>query len=236
MEKILELLGIQNLDESKQTEIKEKLDTIVETKVLEGVKEKEEELKESLTEEYEDKFNKYKDQITEQFSNFVDEVLEEEMQIPEKVVEYARKGELYEDVIETLKTKMAIDEGHIDDDVKELLKESKEEIEKLKDQVNKIQSKNYELEEDAKEFAANIYLREKCEGLDLKKQEKVMGLLEGITNTEEIDKKFAVIVESFDDKNEDDLNEDENGKGEDNLNEDDQDVEPDDAFSKMKKY
>ena len=240
MEDILEMLGVQNLDESKQTEIKEKLDTIIETKVLEGVKAKEEELKESLTEEYEEKFNTYKDKITEQFSSFVDEVLDEEMQIPEKLVEYARKGELYEDVIETLKTRMAIDKGYIDDEAKGLMKESKEEIEKLKDQVNKLTSKSMGLEEDAKEFAANIYLREKCEGLDLKKQEKVLSLLEGITDKEEINKKFDVIVESVGDSSSDktDLNEkeDTNGKGkEKNLNEDTDD-EPEDAFGKMKKY
>lgn len=210
MKTILEMLGIDKLDESKQDEIKQKLDEVVDLKVTEKVKEKENEMKETLTEEYEQKFEDYKNSITEQFSNFVDEVLEEEMAIPEKIKEFARKGELYDEVMEILKTKMAIDEGHVDDEMKELLKECKTEITSLKDQTNELISENMKLKTDAKEFAAALYVREKCEGLPLKQREKVTSLLEGVTDKEEIDRKFDVIVESTDDNGKLD---EEQGKG-----------------------
>jgi len=224
MDKILEMLGIDKLDESKQTEVKTKLDEIVQVKVDEKVKEKEKELKDQLTEQYEEKFEEYKTDITEKFSNFVDEVLDEEMNIPDNVKEYARKGEIYEDVIEQFKTRLAIDEGYIDDEVKGLLKECKTEINTLKESVNSLTSENMELKQDAKEFAANLYLREKCDGLTEKQKDRVLSLLEGVTSKEEIDRKFDVIVESTEEDTTDDttdLNE-ENGKGQDEevVNED----------------
>ena len=46
--KIFNMLGIDKLDESKQDEIKTKLTDIVQLKINEGIKDKEEELKTSL--------------------------------------------------------------------------------------------------------------------------------------------------------------------------------------------
>ena len=103
--------------------------------------------------------------------------------------------------------------------MKDLLKECKTEIQSLKDQTNELTSDNMTLKMDAKEFAANIYLREKAEDLPLKQKERVFSLLEGVTDTKEIDKKFDVIVNST--KNDDDaddkdnLDEDKNGDGDD---------------------
>lgn len=237
--KVLESLGVDKLDESKQNEVKEKFDTLVETKVDEGVKEKEDEIRQELTETYENKFEEYKKDITEKFSDFLDEVLEEEMEIPDKVKEYARKGELYEDVIETLKTRMAIDEGHIDGEVKDLLRESKDKIAELKEQVNDLTSKHMETRKDAKELAANVYLREKCEGLTVKEQEKVLNLLEGVTDKEQIDKKFDVIVESArEEENKDgkELNEDGTGKETTDSQLQENQEPQNDPFSNMKSY
>lgn len=238
--KILESLSVDKLDESKQNEVKEKFDTLVETKADEKAKEKEKEIKEQLTEQYENKFEEYKQDITEKFSNFLDEVLDEEMQIPEKIKEYARKGELYSDVMDTLKTRMAIDEGLIDDETKNLLKESKTELTNLKDQVNKLTSENMELKKDAKELAAGLYLQEKCDGLTLKQKERVTSLLEGVTDKNEIDRKFDVIVESTNEggTDVDNVNEDDtSGKGKENTDSQEQDsVNENDPFSKMKSF
>ena len=211
MDEILKMLGIDKLDESKQTEIREKFDTLIQVKVDEKVVEKQEEMKDSLVEEYENKYNEYKEDMTEKFSNFVDDVLDEEMSIPDYIKEYARKGELYTDLIEQFKIRLAIDENVVDEEMKDLLKECKTEIQSLKDQTNELISDNMTLKTDAKEFAANIYLREKAEDLPLKQKERVFSLLEGVTDTVEINKKFDVIVESV--KNDD-------GAGDkDNLNE-----------------
>lgn len=197
MEKILELLGIGKLDEAKQTDIKEKLQDLIDIKVTENVNSRLTEEKEMLVEHYESKFEEYKEDITSKFSAFVDEILETEMVIPEKVFQYAKKGEIYEEAIEMLKTKIAIDEGVLDEEAKELLTEAKEEIKSLRSEVNSLYNKNLQLGQDARELSAHLYLRKKCDGLLESQKVKVIPLLEGITDRKEIDRKFKLIVDSL---------------------------------------
>ncbi len=226
MENILKMLGIDKLDEEKQNEISQKLSEIIDVKAQEKLKEKETELKESLTEEFATKFEDYKNDITEKFSNFLDAVLDEEMQVPENIVEYARKGEMYDELIEAFKAKLAIDEGVLDEEVKNLLKECKDEITKLKNEMNGLIKENIETKSDAKEFAAKLYMIEKCEGLDLHTKEKVLSLLEGLNEKEQIDKKFDIVLEVV---------KDEKKKDDDDDDDDDGDLDDEEKKKKKKK-
>lgn len=200
LERVYEILQLDKLDESQQKDIKSKINEVVQMKAKEmaneSAKKAVDEIKEELVQDYEKKYEDYKDEITSKFSNFVDEILEQEMQIPEKVYEYARKGELYEPIMEQLKVKLGIDEGAVNEEAKNLLRESKDEITSLKDQVNELRKKKSELEEDAKEMAVNLYLRKKCEGLSEGVKNKVINLLEDVKSKEEIDRKFDLIVDS----------------------------------------
>ncbi len=199
IDKILEMLGVEKLDESKQTDIKETLQTIIEAKAAEMSVEKVNESlkveKEKLVEEFEQKFETYKEDVTSKFSNFVDSILEEEMTIPERVMKFARMGELYEDLIDQFKIRLALDEGLLDKEAKIVIKEAKEEITKLRDELNESIGKNLDLEKDARELATNIYLRQKCDGLTESQKTSVMSILENASR-EEIDKKFDVIIEA----------------------------------------
>jgi hypothetical protein len=115
-------------------------------------------------------------------------------------MKYAKVGELYHDLIEQFKIKLAIDEGVLDDEVKGLLGEAKEEILSLKSQVNKLTGEKMTVEEDAKQMAAHIYLRKKCDGLVESQREYILNLLGDITDAKEIDRKFEYAVkmsESF---------------------------------------
>ena len=200
IEKILEMLGVDKIDESKQTEIKDILATIIETKAQEvadgKVQESLEVEKVKLVEEFETKFEVYKEDVTSKFSSFVDSILEEEMVIPEKIIKFARLGELYEDLIEQFKVRLAIDEGLLENEVKEMLKEAKDEINELRGQFNEVTGKSLELEKDAKEMASHIYLRQKCDGLTESQKKSVMGILEG-ADKEQVDKKFDIVLESL---------------------------------------
>lgn len=200
IEKILEMLGVEKIDESKQTEVKEYLETIIETKTEElsqnKIEESLNEEKEKLVEEFEQKFEDYKEDVTSKFSNFVDSVLEEEMVIPEKIVKYARLGELYEDLIDQFKVRLAIDEGLLDEEVRNMLGEAKGEIESLRSEVNELTGTKLQLEKDSKDLATHIYLRKKCDGLTENQKTSVMGILEG-SSKEIIDKKFDIIIESI---------------------------------------
>lgn len=214
MNKLFELLGVNKLDESQQSEFKERFDTLVEARVAEKVNEKLESEKEQLVEQFEMKFEEYKEDITSKFSNFVDSVLEEEMQIPDKVYEYARKGELYADLIEQFKIRLGIDEGVLDEEARSLLKEAKDEIIKLRSQLDEKYEETMTLSEDAKELATALYLRMKCEGLTESQKDYVISVLEDEKDREVIDRKFDIILESMDLYEEDDM-EDEDDEDED---------------------
>lgn len=209
--KVLEMLGVDKIDESKQSEITETLTTIIEAKAQEMANNKVEESlvleKEKLVEEFETKFEDYKEDVTSKFSNFVDSILEEEMVIPEKIVKYARLGELYEDLIDQFKVRLAIDEGLLDSEVKGMLKEAKSEIQSLRDNVNELTGTKLQLEQDAKEMATHIFLRKKCDGLTESQKTAVMNILEG-SNQDDIDKKFDIVLESLGSTEGDNLNED----------------------------
>jgi hypothetical protein len=195
LDEITKLLGVEKLDEAQQISIKEKLDTIIDVAARERADELLKEEKEILVKDFESKFEDYKGDITSKFSNFVDSVLDEELEIPEKVLKYAQKGELYDDLIEQFKIRLAIDEGVLDEEVKSLLKEAKDEILELKKQINASIAENMELKEDATEMAANLYLRKKCDGLTESQRVRIINILGDIKDKGEIDRKFKYVVE-----------------------------------------
>jgi len=236
MDKILEMLGVQKLDESAQAEIKTKLQDIIEIKAKEMSESTINEEKERLITEYEEKFEEYKNDITSKFSNFVDSILDEELEIPEKIMEYAHKGELYSEIIEQLKVRLAIDEGVLDEEVKNLLREARDEIANLKEELNEKISSEMELREDAEKMASALYIRKKCDGLTESQKSKVVSVLEGITDKDEIDRKFDIIVENIN-TNDDVVEEEVEGSGvTEVINEDNQKVEEGPFDQYMKEY
>ena len=217
MDKIYEILGLTNLDESVQTEVKQKLSDIIDIKAKEVSESLLKEKKEELITEYEEKFEEYKSEITSKFSNFVDSILDEELSIPENILEYAHKGELYSDLIEQFKVRLAIDEGILDDEVKGLLREAKEEIISLKEEINNKTAIELEQQNDLQEMSAALYIRKKCDGLTESQKTKIMSILEGITEKSEIDRKYNVILESINEKEEMEEEEETLGEGHENV-------------------
>ncbi|MCK5020799.1 MAG: hypothetical protein KAS32_27505, partial [Candidatus Peribacteraceae bacterium] len=201
MDKIFEILGIEKLDESKQESLKDTLKTIIEVKAQEIADAKVEEVleskKTSLKEEFDTKFAEHRDSITSKFSNFVDTVLDEEMKIPATVLKYAKQGELYHELIEQFKTRLSIDEGMISGEIRDMLKEAKSEIESLREKLDESTGKNLELGQDASEMAAQLYVREKCDGLTEAQKKYVTNLIGDELVKENIDKKFTLIVETM---------------------------------------
>ena len=227
MDKLLEMLGVEKLDENAQGKIKEHLDTLVEVKAKDLSKSKLDEEKENLVRTYEEKFEDYKEDITSKFSNFVDSILDEEMTIPEKVIEFAKKGELYHDLIEQFKVRLSVDEGLLDEEVKGLLKEAKDEIISLRSELDEKISKELELERDTQKLASTLYLRTKTDGLTESQKTHVFEILEGETDKEVIDRKFPIIVENIktvseeDGKKDDDEEDDDEKKKKEKKDDDD---------------
>lgn len=219
MKEIAKLLGVEALDESVANEVETKLATLIENKVGEKVEvlatekaevlaktmveealvEEKETLKEALVQEYEEKFEDYKETLAEKFSLFVDDILAEKLEIPEVIKEYARKGELYSDLIEQFKVRLGIDEGLVNEEAKDLLSEAKDEILKLRDEKNALTEKYLSGKALLHEASVALYLHDKCEGLTESQKEKVFTILEGINDKEVIDRKFDIIIETLTD-------------------------------------
>jgi hypothetical protein len=196
IDEILKLLNVDALNESQQDQIKQKLNDIIEIKVKEQSDKELVREKEALLESYEVKFDDYKKDITAKFSNFVDSILDEELVVPQNILEFARKGELYSDLIDQIKVRIGIDEGILDKEARELLREARTEILKLQKETNELTKQKLVYEADAKDFAAEIYKIKKCEGLPLKQKAHVLSLMEGVTSVPEIDRKFKLITKS----------------------------------------
>jgi len=204
LSEILKLLGINKLEEADQKVVEDKIKILLETKVNEVVVEKLEEEKEKLEGEYDDKFDEYKDYITETFSNFVDSILDPKLEeLDEDIKEYARKGQLYGDVIEQLKVRLAIEEGALNDEVNDLLTEAHSEIQALRKNNDALKVKNLELQKDAKDLSTYVYINKKVTGLTEDQRIKAVALLEGLDTSEKIDAKFELIKETFNIKTDD---------------------------------
>jgi hypothetical protein len=234
MDKLLEILGANKLNEDDQSQVKERLETLIEVKGQELSQSKLQEAKEQLVESYETKFEEYKEDITSKFSNFVDSVLEEEMTIPDKVLEFAKKGELYHDLIEQFKIRLSVDEGLLDEEVKNLLKEAKGEILKLRSDLDENIAKNLEVISDAQELASELYLRRKCDGLTESQKKRVLEMLSGIKDRAEIDRKFDIVLEAYDDKEEKDDEEEEDDEKKEKKKKDKEEEEEDEDEKKKK--
>ena len=230
MDKLLEMLGANKLDESTQKQISEKLETLIEVKAQEKVNAILKEEKDKLVESYEGKFEEYKEEITGKFSNFVDSVFEEELTIPDKIIEFAKKGELYHELIEQFKIRLSVDEGLLDEEVKGILKEAKEEILELREKMNKQIEENLEIRKDTQELASEVYLRRKCDGLTEGQKKYVMEMLDGVLDKSEIDKKFEVILEAY--KEDDEEEEDDDEKKDEKKKVDEEDDEEEDDEKK----
>lgn len=217
VKEIAKLLGVEALEESVISEVETKIANLIDTKVNEKVEalatekaevlaksmleevieEEKEAVKEDLVKEYEEKFETYKDTIAEKFSIFVDEILAEKLTIPEQVVEFARKGELYSDLIEQFKVRLGIDENLVNDEAKALLGEAKDEILKLRNEKNGLTEKYLTGKQLLNEASVALYLHEKCQGLTESQKEKVFTILEGINDKDLIDRKFDTVVEAL---------------------------------------
>ena len=236
MTKIFEILKVDQLDESAREDVAKYLGEVVELKAKERAVELSEgvlaEEKERLTEEFAAKFEEYKDDISDKWSGFVEKVIEEEVQIPDSVKQFAALGETYQPLLEAIRTQLAVSEGSVDEEAKALLREAKEEIVSLRSDVNRLMSENMTLTEDAKAMATHIYLRKKCDGLTEAQKTTVMTMLSDLTDVKAINEKFEFVLENI-------LNEKKKAKkeedDEDKEDEDKEDCDDEDCEDKPKK-
>lgn len=204
-----------SLDESIVQELQQLVNEIVDTKVdiVAAQKVKDaldptiEEAKQQLANDYMNKFEDYKLDTATKFSNFCDEVFNTELNIPDEIKEWAHKGQRYADLIEQIRARVIVDEGGVNAEVAATLQEARDEITKLRDELNKQISENVSMKdeytktlEEAKakieELGSHVYISEKCEGLSALNRTKVMNLLKGETDVAKIDERYEFIIKN----------------------------------------
>jgi hypothetical protein len=197
MDKLLKLCGIANLSTEDYLKVRAEIDSYIAKVFEKKFKAKMNQRTHELQENYDEKFEDYKQDLADQFADYIHEVVEEEIQISEEIQTKARLGHLYGPLIDQMKTVIAVDEGLLDEEVKQTIFNAKSEIEELTEQINNLTAKNLELRQDARRMAHWIYLHQKCDGLPEAQKTKVIGLLEDINDKKVIDKKFDIIVETL---------------------------------------
>jgi len=108
----------------------------------------------------------------------VKEVMEITNKEYERLRFYARKGKLYNDLIEMFKIRMTVDAGLLDEEVKNLLTDAKNEIIKIRKDMNKLIDENLTIKSYAQTMAKQLYVNfELLKVKDNTKKEKLKSLL-----------------------------------------------------------
>jgi len=143
----------------------------------------------------------FKDKLSDTTARTINEIIEEDLTIPDKVMEFASKGELYDDLIKQFKIRMSVEEGMIDEPVKKLLKESKQEIVRLRDNIRKVKASTSAVKEDLATMSKQLYIQKRLDEMqtgNTAKQRVKKILLEGdISHMSEsdIDNKIDLLIE-----------------------------------------
>jgi len=206
MDELKKLFESLEVDKEALDEVVKKAQTLVDARVKDQTETIREEIQNQVNEEnekwkeeqiqvFEEKYEEYKETMTSKFSEFVDHVISEEIKIPEKVREYARKGQIYEPIIEEFKSKIAVDQGLIDEEVKSLLSEARDKIVELQGKYDETFGESLELSERLRKAEVKAHLLEKCEELTLEQRKFMVRVLSDAESVEEVDEKFETILE-----------------------------------------
>ena len=155
----------EEIEESaeKLAKIKGKLDDgHMEDLVREKVDEKTDEIKVAVEKE----LNEAHEADLAKFSDFVNQIVEEMLsELDEETLYYAKLGEGYEDIIESIKERIMIQEGTLPEEVKELMTTSKEVIEKLETQQDEIMAENLDLKLELNKKKTELLVTEKTKDI-----------------------------------------------------------------------
>lgn len=150
--------------------------------------------------EIENDVEAYKDKLSDATAKTINDIIEEDLEFPEKVLKYAATGEFYQDLIDQFKIRMAIDDGLVNEEARELLREAKQTILNLRSNIAKAKASTKCVREDLKIMSKQLYIHKKLDEVktDTAKKRVKRLLLESETidsMTEyEIDRKIAEII------------------------------------------
>ena len=136
-----------------------------------------EEMKTTSLDEVKKEVEVFKEGLVEKISSFME--IELEKMIPQDIAEKVAKAEIYEPIVEGFKATIARYGIVLESEGMTLLKEAKEEIEKLRSDVDEITKSNLEMKNESEKTAAVMTLHEKMNGLTEDQQKKIVTIFKG---------------------------------------------------------
>lgn len=194
-----------------ESETKEKYDTILaektqefESKVTsleESFVAKVEEFKTTLTEETQEKVSTFKDEKEAELETFVEGIIEKldeyldleiSKALPDDQIENSAKIAVLEPIVHGFKSVMQENYIKFDEEQFGLLKESRSEILKLRDQLAESVKDQMDMNKSFKSLEKDVKISKVCEGLTESQRERASKLLEGC-DASEVEKRFSMI-------------------------------------------
>jgi len=176
---------------AKEVEFKAKYDLISEEFVATQLAEKEAELQTKLNEENAEWRKEFESGIIDKVDQFLDSQID--AKISDALLEDVAYLQIAKPIVESIKR--VYEENHIviDSEGTKIIKEAKEEVESLKEQLSESIATSMENEKLAKVAATKLLIKESVEGLSVEQTERVKTLFEG-KDFEEVQAKIGTYV------------------------------------------
>ena len=144
-------------------------------------------LKEATVKVLKSEKESYKNGLVEKLDRFLDAEIKNV--VPQTLIEAAAKVKVYEPLVESIKNTFAMKGIEVDSKGFGILKEAKDEITKMRKDLNKVIAEKIELEKHSEKLLTKYLLEKKCTGLTLEQKERVSSILKG-ASLDEMEKKF----------------------------------------------
>lgn len=141
-----------------------------------------------------EKAEKFSKKVVNELSNFMDAYIEKA--IPQAQLEEAVSNVAARKQLEKIKEIISFDPSELNEDVKKIIVQGKEKINKLEDQLNESFKENIELNEKLENLKSSLILEQKTKGMSTSKKNYVFNLLND-KSPSYIEENFKYVVEMF---------------------------------------
>jgi hypothetical protein len=141
-----------------------------------------------------EKAEKFSNKIVEEMSNYLDLYLEKV--IPQEQLTEAVANKYAANQLEQIRNIVGFDPSFVNNEMKQVVVNSKKAIESLQEQLNKSYKENIELNESVRNFKSSLVLEQKTKGLSPSKKNFIVKILSDKT-PEYIEENFTYVADMF---------------------------------------
>lgn len=198
-------------DESHATQLEKLLSTIDEdhsaklTKLVQKLDEDHSAKLQDVIKHYEQVISEDAKQLSKalsvDISNFLDLTLDEVL--PKEMLKEAVENTRAQEMVEKIKEIVSVDPEYINENIKEALIDGKNQIQKLKEDLNEVLKENVKLSTERNKFEANLLLEQKTKSLSAEKRNFITEQLKN-KPAEYVKENFNLALKMFEKKQEED--------------------------------